>query len=230
MARANRSWYSLCRRCARLTSSVAGVMRDLVCLVADKNMESGFRALLARHHAIGCAPFSYEVFSHPWHDSGCLGDCHQFLSPLKSQFRYALVAFDREGCGDFRPLVEITNSVSARMGDAGWAKRHDVIVLDPELENWVWSASPHVASALGWEGLGSLQDWLQTRNLWPPNAPKPPRPKEALEAALRQTRKVRSSAIYSALGSSVSLVACQDSSFLRLRATLRGWFPPGPLG
>lgn len=72
----------------------------------------------------------------------------------------------------------------------------------------------------------SLRAWLETNGHWPTDAGKPPRPKKALEAALREVRKPRSSAIYRALAKSVSLGGHSEPSFLRFTQALQTWFPP----
>jgi hypothetical protein len=57
------------------------------------------------------------------------------------------------------------------------------------------------------------------------NQAKPRRPKEALEAALREIRRPRSSALYSELATRVSLRGYDEPAFAALTATLQRWFP-----
>ncbi len=57
---------------------------------------------------------------------------------------------------------------------------------------------------------------------------KPTDPKRAMEAALRQARRPRSSAIFLDLASRVSLRGHNEPAFLRLSHALRAWFPPKP--
>jgi hypothetical protein len=107
----------------------------------------------------------------------------------------------------------------------GWNNRAGIIVLDPELEIWVWSESPHVNYQLGWGGRKlNLRTWLRKQQLLKPRQQKPDRPKEALEAALAVVRLPRSSAIYRALAEKVSLARGSDRAFLKLKATLQFWF------
>src|SRR4029077_8753446 len=114
-----------------------------------------------------------------------------------------------------------------RLGEAGWGDRAAAIVISPELENWVWSDSPHIDRALGWGGSEvPLKDWLGERGSRNAEAIKPARPKEAVELALRIAYKPRSSSIYFELAQSVSTDRCTDPAFLKLRRCLREWFPP----
>ncbi|MEN8217565.1 MAG: hypothetical protein ABFS56_14585 [Pseudomonadota bacterium] len=68
----------------------------------------------------------------------------------------------------------------------GWEKdRFVVIVIDPELEAWMWQDNPHIAKAFGFNKSSSLRDWLCSQGLWPLDSPKPPDPKLAFEKTLK---------------------------------------------
>lgn len=128
------------------------------------------------------------------------------------------------GCGSSHPREELELNVETLLAQNGWERRCAAICIEPELENWVWSSSPHVAAALEWHA-GELDTWLVQAGHRPPGAAKPVKPKEAMEAALRIKRIPRSSAIYSAIAGKVSFDRCTDPAFLKLRGTLRAWFP-----
>ena len=107
-----------------------------------------------------------------------------------------------------------------------WPERSAAIVIDPELEAWVWSESPTLVRALGSQGdFSTLRDWLKQAGFGFNGPVKPARPKEALEKILRQNRKRRSSDLYGKLSSIVTLAACTDPAFEKLRRTLQSWFP-----
>ena len=95
-----------------------------------------------------------------------------------------------------------------------------MIVIDPELENWIWQKNNHVATAIG---LNSSVDI--TADMWPDGQTKPDRPKETLETVLRRNRIPRSSSIYNQITSHVTVSRCQDISFQLLKSTLQMWFP-----
>jgi hypothetical protein len=71
-----------------------------------------------------------------------------------------------------------------------------------------------------------LRGWLCEQGYLREGERKPARPKEALEAALRQARLPRSSSLYRQLAERVSLQGHAEPAFLKLRSTLRAWFPP----
>jgi hypothetical protein len=204
-------------------------MKDLVVLVADKNMEHAVKGLLGRPESLQIAPVQLDVFIHPRRDPGCLNEAHDFLRPIANGYRHALVMFDHEGCGHEGESPDVlAQTVRERLRRNGWPERADVVILDPELEIWVWHDSPHVANCLGWANQLALRAWLRDQGDWPINDPKPQRPKEAMEAALRQVRKPRSSAIYLELAQRVSLQGHSEPAFQHFVDTLQAWFPRIP--
>ena len=202
-------------------------MRDLVVLVADKNTQFTLQGLFSRNHSLGIRNISqtYDIFVHPQRDPGCYNQCVDFLRSFKSDYNYGLVVFDHEGSGqENKSREELEAELEQKLTQAGWDNRSAVIVLEPELESWVWSDSPHVERILGWEEQGTLRNWLTNRNFLTSEQIKPQRPKEALETTLRFVSKPRSSSIYEQLAKNVGFLKCQDNSFLKLKGVLQSWF------
>jgi len=189
-------------------------------------MEAVIAGLLERPQALNIHPVTFDIFVHPRRDPGCLTGASDFLQPFSGVYHYALVLFDHQGCGRERSAPEVlADEVTARLDGVGWRNRAGAVVLAPELEVWAWTGSSHVARCLGWaDRKPSLREWLAEAGYWQYEDPKPPQPKPALEAALRQVRKPRSSAIYGDLARSVSLKDRTEPAFLRLIATLQKWF------
>ena len=138
-----------------------------------------------------------------------------------------MVIFDCEGCGNENlSRQRLEEEVEGRLAANGWPDRSRAIVIDPELEAWVWSNSPHVDAAMGWTGrTPGLRRWLMEKGMLQATEQKPRRPKEAVEMALRVVQKPRSSAIYRELARTVGLERCTDPAFLKLKETLQRWFP-----
>lgn len=193
-------------------------------------MNGTVKALLSgRREALGIREITFDVFVHPDRDPGCRLRAHEYLRSQASRYCYALVLLDRQGCGSGSGAPEIEAEICHCFAGAGWGNRAAAIVIDPELEVWVWSDSPHVDQELGWSGrLPGLKNWLTQQGHWPSDRAKPKDPKQAMEVALREARKPRSSAIYERLAATVSLQRCQDRSFLALKRLLAEWFPPSP--
>lgn len=208
-----------------MTSALPTEQKDLVVVVADKDAEMAMRGLLARPERLGIRTVTYSPVKLKF-DTETPRRCHDYLRPYLKLASYALVLFDREGCGFDDSREQIETRVEQKLGQNGWHDRCATIAIEPELEAWVWSDSPHVANALGWSaGQSQLKDWLVQKGHLQPGQTKPARPKEALEAVLRSAQKRRSSAIYEELAQNVGFEQCSDTAFLKLRATLVGWFP-----
>ena len=202
--------------------------KDLMVIVPDGDMEFAVEALLCRPESLGMRPISFDIRRHLQRDSGCRSDCHHYLRPWLRGYGYAMVLFDHEGCGkEELERTVLEEQVEAMLRDNGWNNRCAVIVIAPELEAWVWSDSPVVDEVLGWQGRTPvLRDWVRNRTeFWPSDHPKPNRPKEAFEAALKEVRKQRSPRLFKDLASRVSVSRCIDPSLLKFRDMLAGWFP-----
>ena len=206
---------------------------DLLVLVPDADIEHTIRGLLSRGDGFGLRAIRWRVTRHPERDPGCRVWAVQFLRPYLSSCRFALVVFDRDGCGSPLAREEIQDRVESDLASNGWMDRSKVIVIDPELETWLWNGAPEVAEELGWGGdYSGLRAHLASANLWPDDAPKPTDPKraarEAMRAARVPNRARRSPAKFGRLASQVAstfLSDCQDSAFAELSASLRDWFP-----
>jgi hypothetical protein len=171
--------------------------KDLVALTADANMAQAISGLLDRSASLNIRPLTFDVLVHPQRDPGCLRRAGDILRPLVHLYDHAMVLFDHEGCGqeDMAAIV-LANRLKDELGNMGWHDSAEAIIFEPELEQWVWTNSPHVDRVLGWANRQpDLRTWLHDHGHWPDEAPKPPRPKEAMEAALFSTRIPRSSAI-----------------------------------
>lgn len=203
--------------------------KDLVVLVADKNMEAVATSLLSRSQDLGIRHLSFDIFVHPRRDPGCLNEAHDFLHPFRSVYRFALVMFDHEGCGrEEVPAEQLADEMKQRLEGSSWASRAEVVILDPELEVWAWSDSPDLPRIIGWSEPVSLREWLTEQGAWLSDRAKPQRPKEALETVLRFVRRPRSSALYGELARSVSLEGRTEPAFVRLTTALRRWFGVDP--
>ena len=209
-------------------------MRHCLFLVADKNMEGMLKGFFSRadfHSSIGCGQFDFDprhdlIVAHGQNDPGLYTRASEFLQPYADSHRHAVVIIDAEWDGS--PGADsISSRLVEHLSKAGWTGDSGcAVVIAPELETWVWQDSPHVCSALGFNGtFTELRTDLEQKGFWQSGRPKPDCPKDAVEWVLRRSRKSRSSAIYQQLAQQVSSRRCTDPAFQILRIALRRWFP-----
>lgn len=205
----------------------AGPGKDLVVLAADQSMGLVVEGLLGRTKPFRIREVKSTIYVHRSRDPGCLKEADAFLRPFHRQYRHALVLFDRKGCGREGSRREnIEREIEGRLSRSGWDDRAAAIVIDPELEVWIWSGSPLVERVFGWTGKSpDLRSWLSERGHWSAGQMKPDHPKRAVVEALERTRIARSSSLYVELAKKVGLDRCADPAFGKLKATLKGWFP-----
>ncbi|HEX3999331.1 MAG TPA: hypothetical protein VHX65_12335 [Pirellulales bacterium] len=195
-------------------------------LAADKNIELNIQGILARKESLSIRAVRHKIFVHPESDPGCHLRCQDFLASFTRLYKYALVIHDHEGCGrEAIDRVGLEADIENRLASRGWKDRCAAVVIEPELEAWVWSDSPPIATVLAWpDEVGSLRQWLELQGFSNDALGKPVKPKEALERVLRERRTPRSSSIYFRLAATVSLRRCLDPAFAKLRATFQDWF------
>jgi len=201
--------------------------RDLVVLVPDETFRAVVAILLSRHESLKIRRISLDIYAHAYHDPGCLRQSVSFLTEFLPTHARAIVLFDRKGCGrEDASAPELENALRDELRHSGWEERAEVVVLDPELEAWVWSESPQVERCLGWAGRRpALREWLEHNRLWEEGSPKPSDPKSAVDLALRETRTGPRRPVLVELARSVGLRRCRDRAFLRFREILQRWFP-----
>ena len=138
-----------------------------------------------------------------------------------------MLLFDRHGSGrDQENREDIERDIEEQLFRNGWQRGAAcAIVIDPELEAWIWASSPVVGEVLGWGAKRhELRDFLERRGLWDASSPKPNDPKEAFALARRQSRRPGGARIFARLAEEVSLRRCQDPAFIKFRSKLSEWF------
>ena len=208
-------------------------MRDCLFLLADSNMKAAFEGFLTReafHLSLGCGAFDFDPIQDLFvaagdNDPGLYTRGHELLRPYQNTHRHAVIVID--AAWDGSPGAEVIRQhLTAKIRESGWEENDfKVIVIDPELEEWIWQQNHHVANALGCNHIQEILDDMRASGIWPEGQAKPNHPKEALETVLRKNRIPRSSSIYQKITSRVSVNHCQDGAFQELLAALCLWFP-----
>lgn len=187
-------------------------MRDLVLLVPDKNTEYTLRGALRRHQALGIREIDFQILVEQGRDGGVRRRGAQVLNVLRARFSHAVMVMDYEGCGsDVGP-----RELEAQLDDAlshAWGARAKAIVIQPEVDVWMWGAETHLRATMNWTFAEGIRPWLESRSFMFEENGKPNRPKEALEAAFRRAAVPRSSARYEDVAQRISLTNCTDAAF-----------------
>ncbi len=209
-------------------------MRDCIFLLADTNMKAAFEGFFTRdgfYRSLRCGEFDFDprrdiAVAAGDNDPGLYTRGHELLRPYQSTHRHALIVLDAAWEGS--PGAEqITEQITRQVLPTGWAEgAFKVIVIDPELENWIWQRNEHVARGLGYGTCTELLEEPDVIEAWPEQQSKPDAPKELMEALLEKRRIPRSSAIYKQITGHVSVNRCRDDAFRLMVKTLRAWFPP----
>ena len=210
-------------------------MRDLLVYVADGNMAEAVGGLIDRdkaHLVIGCAPFAFDSrtdikVAKGQNDPGVYTRADALMQPFAKEYARAVVIMDEQWEGS-PGAAAIEERLREHLIAAGWpAERGLALVVSPEADVWLWSDSPHTATALGWTSWDALRPALEEEGFLVPEQKKPSRPKEAAEWALGKGPKriPRSSKLYRQVSGKVSVKRCEDDALSVFIHQLRTWFP-----
>jgi len=208
-------------------------MRDCFFIVADANMEYTLRGMLSRERfdlTLQCGLFAFDarldlLVAVGDNDPGLFQRIESYVRPVRASHSYLVVMIDAEWAGS-PGAAQIRTHIVEGCVRSGWSENDVVaVVMDPELETWMWQDSPIVESVVGHSG-PSLRQHLAASGAWPLTSAKPLRPKETLEAELRRNRIPRIvGTLYRKVAERVSVKSCVDPAFAELQAALRRWFP-----
>ncbi len=214
-------------------------MRDIVFHLADRHMEEGLRAFFSRqdwHHVLKCRRFEVDPMSNSDFyrvagetDGGLWKHAHKNLHIFKEQYRHAVIMLDAEFDPQPGPNV-LRADIGKAMLASGWDEdRFGVVVIEPELEAWLWAPNHNVARAFGHANFEELRTFLESEGLWDPGAPKPHSLKAARDRAARRGGKRTGGPIFRSVFEHISrraLDACVEHGLKTLRMMLGTWFPP----
>src|SRR5258705_10483597 len=111
-------------------------MKDLILLVADKNMQFALKGALERPRALGIRPIEFEFIVHAGRDGGVRETGVAMLGLERRRFSHATLLLDFEGSGSSMTA----GSLEAHLDDQFatiWADHCKSIVIEPELEVWM---------------------------------------------------------------------------------------------
>ena len=214
-------------------------MRDCVFLVADSHMETVFKTFLGlphRHEKLGTASFSFNAESDlvlAGNDPAVYRNGPSLIHGHQRTHRHAVLVLDFQFEHEKKPDEMIAELTSA-MVSSGWdAARFQIVLIQPELEAWLWQDNPNIEKVFfrnlnpmeKAKAPSSLRQWLCDQRLWPTECVKPPDPKKAMQKAADTFRAGSQMAVFTEVFRNISVHGCQDEAFHTLRDALRRWFP-----
>jgi len=199
-------------------------VKDLALVVADKNMEFAVRGILGRHAALNIRPSTFEIKTHRGHDGGVRTNGPELLRLFHQQCHHGMLILDWEGSCTKKDSPGLEAELDERLAN-DWGGRSKAIVIEPELDIWVWGSDNAMAQVLGWDQGRPIREWLTGRCFTFQADGKPDRPKEALQTLMEHLGRPRSSALYEEFARKISLPRCKDPAFNRLKTILQSWFP-----
>lgn len=200
-------------------------------LVPDLQCEATLRGFFGRekfHLSLGCAPFAFEpgddLIRETKNDPGVWKNAHELLRLKRATHRNALIILDNSWEGS-PGVAQIEKDIGGNMTGSGWPRgQFEVVVIDPELESWIWQDHVHVETAFGHAGPPSLRQRLRDSDLWPDGGRKPTDPKLAVEAVQGWYRFGPPSPVFAEIAMKVSVKGCVDPAFQKMLRALKGWF------
>jgi hypothetical protein len=139
--------------------------KSLVVLTADKSMRLCVEAILGRAGELGLrlAADDYLVLADGGQDPGVFRRGHESLRSQLNQYHHAILMCDRDGAGAGELTRDAMEAqMETRLAQNGWQERSAAVVIEPELENWIWVDSAHLDNVLGWQGRQpALREWLR---------------------------------------------------------------------
>jgi len=205
--------------------------KDLLVLVAGQNDKAVLDAILKRHQSLQIREITLDVIKHPNHDSGIVNHGHELLRTQRRKYCRFICICDYEGSGkEEHSPNEIEQELQERLNGSNFIETSAVVVIDPELESWIWKKPEHIDRALEVsknDRIELLKKWYKDfdcRTSLEETIEK--YPKEAFEFLLKAKKIPRSSRIYENIASEASIIQWMKCpSFEKLARVLRKWFP-----
>jgi hypothetical protein len=123
----------------------------------------------------------------------------------------------------------LQKDITKNMLGTGWKEdSFCVVVIDKELEAWLWAPNVNVAKAFGHGDFDEMREALAQKNLWDEGAPKPNDLKAARNLAAKLGGRKTGGPIFRGVFEGISRRACdlcQENGFISMRRALQTWFP-----
>lgn len=205
-------------------------MKDLLVYTADADAMAFMRSLLKRPQALGIREVSYEIERHPQRDCGMVQSAAELIRMKKGQYDKVLLIWDHHGSGreHRQGPRDVADEVQNKLDSYTWIDNSAVVVLIPELEQWLWFGEQAVATYYRITP-STLQNWIQLRSDQiglSADALRRDQPKELFEYIVREKiKRTISPRDFEGIGAKISIAALERcQTFFLISRILRKWF------
>jgi len=205
-------------------------VKDLLVYVADADALAFMRSILRRPQALGIRAITFDIERHPLRDSGMVQSGAELVRMKKGMYGKALLVWDHHGSGrDHKHApADVCQEIQTKLDTFTWSGNSAVMILVPELEQWLWFCESAVVSHCGITQ-AQLDQWVQDRAGKLGKAVvslKQQQPKELFEYIMRERlMQTISPRDFDEIGQRASvnaLLGCE--TFSVIARTLRAWF------
>lgn len=206
-------------------------MKDLPLYVADADALAFMKSTLFKHQALGIRPITFDIERHPLRDSGMVQSGAELTRLIKGKYHKALLMWDHHGSGrDHKHSPEaVREDIQTKLDSYTWKDNSAVIILVPELEQWIWFCENALLDHYGITG-NQLQSFIDdcSRKLGSSSERlKTEQPKELFECVIRdRLKRTISPRDFEEIGRLAGVKGLMDcESFRSIVEILRVWFP-----
>jgi len=123
---------------------------DLLAFVADADLLAVMEEVLARPAELGAGAFTFKVDRHTGRDPGMVKDGPELVRMRKAEAERCVLIWDHQGSGwEARHTAsESRIRIIDKLERFTWKDCSDALVLEPELEEWLWRDPPSIARHL----------------------------------------------------------------------------------
>jgi hypothetical protein len=139
-------------------------MKDLLVYVADADALAFLRSILNKPQALGIRAVCFDIERHPQRDAGMVQSGAELTRMQKGRYGKALLMWDHHGSGrDHKQEPnQVGVEVQSKLDSYSWSTNSAVVVLVPELEQWLWHCENAVAAHCG-VTTAELEQWIAER-------------------------------------------------------------------
>lgn len=122
-------------------------MKDLCIWVADAETGAFLKALLGRPRALNIREIECDFERHTGRDSGMVTNGPELTRQMKRFYRKTLLVLDYHGCGreNRQPAKQVAEEMQGRLDVVTWQGKSSVVIVEPELERWLWLCESAIA-------------------------------------------------------------------------------------